>query len=175
MNEIRDLDVAWLAGVLDGEGSISYSQNSARGMAQVNISFHNTSIVLLEKVCAVLASLSVAFSVLDKGRGLRSKAHWKPAFTVKVSGSKHALALLHAVAPHLTAKLDEALCVIEYLEWRLNKVPLHFSRRPDLSSAVAERRESTAAMLVALKARRVTDPVEARLRLVDINRGNVSG
>ena len=174
MNELRDVDVAWLAGVLDGEGQISYAQNSARGMAQVRVAFHNTNLALLEKVCAVLASLSVAFHVTDK-KTQRVRAHWKPGFVVVVSGSKHALMLLRAMAPHLTAKLDEALCVIEYLEWRLNKVPLHFSRRPDLSSAVAERRESTAAMLVALKARRVTDPVEARLRLVDINRGNVSG
>lgn len=96
--ELRLLSVAeaaYLAGLIDGEGTVTLSRKHAGDMRQLAVSISNTELPILE-----LALLSVGAGKLT--RKATTKASHSPSYTYAV-WNRHALALLAQIEPYMTS------------------------------------------------------------------------
>jgi hypothetical protein len=126
---ITDLDIAWLAGVFDGEGCVYVQRSKRKGdrvVCSVALNIANTSAELVERVVRLERGLGCAPVVTFESRYTK-----KPAYYVKVARKVDALALAKALLPHATSKRAELQMAIWYLE-RSCKVRQHVATKQEL-------------------------------------------
>lgn len=111
--------IAWLSGVLDGEGCIiAYWAAPSNGMIgpgmRVNVRFAGTHPTLIFKVTHILKSEGFKFCIAV------SKRHegFKTSADVVVSGKGSVGRLLRLLMPHLTEKKDQAELMLDLIEYR---------------------------------------------------------
>jgi hypothetical protein len=94
--EVRVLstaEAAYLAGLIDGEGTVTLSRKHAGEMRQLVVSISNTELRILE-----FALLSVGAGKLTRKR--TSRTHHTPSYAYTLC-NRQALALLAQIEPHL--------------------------------------------------------------------------
>ena len=102
---LRKVDLAWMAGFMDGEGSIgAYTR-----YYNVYVSITNTERWMLE-----LFKFAFGGNVYDL---LGGEVNWKARYEYKISGDK-ALVMLRALLPYLKLKKGQAELAVQYLEHR---------------------------------------------------------
>ncbi len=110
-------DVAWLAGLIDGDGYIVLSrQKRRRGRVQYEpkVGICNTSHDLIEKAASVLAAMGVGHYVQTRNPKKRL-----PRSDLIVSGFKRCAKLLTYITPYLHSyKHDRALLILAFIEHR---------------------------------------------------------
>ena len=92
-NTLADSDAAYIAGLIDGEGTISLSRRHRNENRQLVISISNTERPLLDHVISVIGAGKIT-------RKRTYKSHHTPSFTYAIS-NRQALNLLAQVTPHL--------------------------------------------------------------------------
>jgi hypothetical protein len=106
--EVRVLciaEAAYLAGLIDGEGTVTLSRKHAGEMRQLVISLSNTGLRILE-----FARISVGGGKLTRKR--TSKSHHTPSY-VYALWNRHALAVLGQVEPYMQSyKRERAQLVL---------------------------------------------------------------
>jgi len=118
-----NLDAAWLAGIIDGEGCIhtTYANgNKNRNHYRCRVEVRNTNPFMIQRITQILSDLGISFFV----HPLKARAPYKEGLVVIVSNYKAIQLLLRTVLPHLTAKYDEAKLMSEFISWRLNEHPM---------------------------------------------------
>ena len=121
-NEIR---LAWLAGLLDGEGSISLVEQTSggyqgklRGSRTITprVSISNTNVPTLRRVEEILTANEIAFYVRwrEPGRRYGFGTLSKPLWTVWVAGVKRSLRFLEIVLPYLVTKAPQAAVLYDW-------------------------------------------------------------
>lgn len=111
-----DTELAWLAGLIDGEGTIALSIFRGRGSGGVKtvFSISNTNLENLGNARPILRALA--------GRDLiprpekRSRSEWRPAFVLRTEKHSDIKAILEAVRPWLVGKRKQAELMLAYLE-----------------------------------------------------------
>lgn len=99
---VSDLDLGWLGGLFDGEGSIS-TQREGRNYPRVDIV--NTDKALLEKAQAILDALEI-----DNSLRLRASTHspkHSPVYQLTIGGSSGIKKFFAQVPVQSKAKLDK--------------------------------------------------------------------
>lgn len=110
---LKDTEAAYLAGIIDGEGTVGLYQGfrkSGRPYKIVLVSVSNTD----ETLMAWLVSIGGGFVARDKSKS--RKPHWKPSFTWAVQAHVDVLGLLKQTLPYLVIKKSRAEMIIDYLE-----------------------------------------------------------
>ena len=123
-----DTDIAWLAGFIDGEGSIGlkvqkYSRGKQVFYVAPYIQVVNTHIATLEPVHRILKGMGAGVYVnWPRPRkvpgGVREISDYKPLWRILVNGLKRCKPVLTALGPYLITKLDDANLVMEFIESR---------------------------------------------------------
>ncbi len=122
----KDLDLAWLAGIVDGEGCIAaywWKQTNPRnrnnhGM-RVMLSVSNTNPDLIRKMSEILVANDVQFNFsASVSRTKGPRASERPCVALVVMGKGRLSKLLPLLIPHLTAKLKQAQLALELIEYR---------------------------------------------------------
>ena len=132
---MKNLDhrLAWLAGIIDGEGCISHRlarMNYVRkrdGVQSVGLDFKvsiaNTDILMVEEVTSIASAIGTKCLKYCHSNGAKSRSTgrsvWKPVWHVSFDSGKRVEAVLAATLPYLVTKRDRAertLAVIRY--WR---------------------------------------------------------
>lgn len=116
-------DTAWLAGVLDGEGSI-YAQVMPPGRntrcdiggMRINVKIGNTSMLLMQKAARIIEAITYRKHRIAMNQS--STVHGRLMYCVEVSSSKAIEALLEATLPYLTVKKAQAEAMLAYCESR---------------------------------------------------------
>lgn len=123
-----EIDLAWLAGLIDGEGNINcgfFSNQLKRStgskhdgsyqVLRIDCVITNTHADAIEKATKILAEIGVKFRVMlrDRKRGV-----WQPCFVVAITGQKNSTNLLRAILKHLTVKRETAKQAILVYEYR---------------------------------------------------------
>ena len=110
-NKLSDAEASWLAGVIDGEGSIGlydYGKEGRRGMIQMG----NTSKEFVEKFKDLIGGGSsikrTVFGVSHKGR--------KPMYHYTLKGSARCYVVLKQIIPYLIIKKEKAIKIVEEIE-----------------------------------------------------------
>lgn len=117
-----EIDLAWLAGIIDGEGNLNVGlfdvQSNKVGepwrVFRLECVIVNTHAFMIEKVTRILAEIGVRFKVQVRDR---KRVNWKPAFVITILGQGNTAKLLANIFPYLTAKQEiarQALLAFEY-------------------------------------------------------------
>lgn len=126
---VCDLDIAWLAGVFDGEGCVHvqrFRRKNGRVTYSVILTLANTSSPLVERYISILRGLGVA-PMID----FATKYTKRPIWYVKLQRKKDALVIAKAILPHSTAKHGELQMAIWYLE-RSCKTRQHVATKQEI-------------------------------------------
>jgi len=92
-NDIGTTQAAYVAGLIDGEGTVALSRKHARDNRQLCVSISNTELPLLDYVLEIVGAGKIT---------AKRTAHPEhtPSFTYAIH-NRQALALLDQIAPHL--------------------------------------------------------------------------
>ena len=90
---IREIDAAYIAGLIDGEGTITLSRKHRNEYRQLAVSISNTERVLLEYVLQTVGAGKIT-------RKRVSHSHHTPSYTYAIY-NRQALRLLEQLQPHL--------------------------------------------------------------------------
>jgi hypothetical protein len=119
---VRDVEIGWLAGVLDGEGSITMSRpGKERASWHAAVFITNTDLRLLQKAQEILFGMGIEEARLHLHDRRYSKAETmqnRPCYRIYVGTCAGMRRLLEAVLPQLTAKREQAILLLEYLSRR---------------------------------------------------------
>jgi DNA modification methylase len=103
--DLADVDAAWLAALIDGEGSITIGRNRRsekdpkhQDVYSVSLSIANTCIPLLEKAARLMGGPNVRQNNIGVNR---------PGYAIQVSGDK-AAGIIRSIKPWLIDKLPQA-------------------------------------------------------------------
>ncbi len=133
MTKVSETDLAWLAGIVDGEGCFSVKRPIARQGAhrcgqrtsyQAWLVICNTSEPMMRRVRSIYDALGVTGAKprrVWKGKKATRWQHW-----LEIAQKHELLRVTQAILPHLTAKRDEALVV----EWFLKRACAVKSYKP---------------------------------------------
>lgn len=112
-----ELDAAWLAGIIDGEGHIAFARNEARGHRVSKVCVGNTDPRMIQRISQILARWGVKFWYQLEANSRRYKGA-REFLILGVAGNLSVSKLLVRIIPHMTAKRDQAEALHEYLIWR---------------------------------------------------------
>lgn len=112
---MNETDIAWLAGLIDGEGCIFMRRLSPQRQKSIDsrLEIHTPSIRMFERVTKALDDLEIQYS-LEIGR--MQKKSTRPANKITVNKKHELKNLLLLIQPYLYVKLPEAEVMLEYLD-----------------------------------------------------------
>jgi hypothetical protein len=119
----HEVDAAWLAGIIDGEGCIhtTYANGKkSKNHYRCRVEVRNTDPFMIQRITQILANSQIQFFL----QFVKYEGKWKDQLVVVVTGYKAIQSLLKMVLPHLTAKQKEAQLMAEFINWRLNAHPM---------------------------------------------------
>lgn len=113
---VKLTDIGWLAGIMDGEGTITLSLGTDRpkGHMHLCVAFSNTSVVVAEKVQRILCELEIDWKTYTACK----VTGWKAIHQVKVMRIDDVKKLLIILEDHLTCKREQARLMLEFLHER---------------------------------------------------------
>ena len=100
--------LAWLGGIIDGEGSISIDKKYNRPN---RLEIGNTNQLLINKICSILSELEIPFRCYRRDRPNSTK----PFITVDITGVRRIKEICRLTLPYLTAKRDKAKYVLNFI------------------------------------------------------------
>jgi hypothetical protein len=128
---VTDIELGWLAGVIDGEGTIAFSPYPLRHKGKIiqelrikpQIIVTNTDKVLIEKVSDIFgrSNIGVHFQTRTQhGNSFSGNklTRYRPLHVANISGFKRARKALELIGPHLVSKRVKAEMVLRYIVQR---------------------------------------------------------
>jgi hypothetical protein len=112
VKKVTQFELGWLAGIIDGEGSITVCKRGPTYVPTLKMS--NTSKILIEKYCDILDRLDISY----KCYGAQKEGNRKYQWTVCVDGRPRVYKALNAIQDLLVAKQKQAAKVAEWIESR---------------------------------------------------------
>lgn len=118
----REVELAWLAGILDGEGCLELNMKKAKnGKRYLNpkIRIYNTDIRMIEKVSRIYKSLNLVFFYTlgnnGKHRSPLTGKRWKTQIGICIASQGTTRKLLEIVMPYLVNKKSMAQIIIKVI------------------------------------------------------------
>ena len=119
-NQHATLKLAWLAGIIDGEGSIMIPRYHRNGNPRYGyrVSISNTNVSIINRCKEILDMLQIKYCnyTQDRGKdGLRRKI----THQIHITNKKGILIVLENIIPHLVGKRKQAELLNEFLsDWK---------------------------------------------------------
>lgn len=112
----REGDLAWLAGIIDGEGCLSVDLKMAdngKKYLMPKIRVINTDVRMVQKCARIYVDLNVVFYYnINKKR----KDHYKDQMAIIVSSQGSSMKVLNAIIPYLANKQEIAIVMLKIIE-----------------------------------------------------------
>lgn len=110
---VSESEKGWLAGLIDGEGSI-HIDIDPRGGSHPYLTITNTNRLIIEATVSIWHRLGIGCRVQNRNGTKR------PIQDVQVIGYKRLKPALIAIMPYLIGKADQALTLYQFVESRLS-------------------------------------------------------
>ena len=113
----REVDLAWLAGIIDGEGCLSLDLKLAgngKPYLSAKVRVINTDVRMIQKCARVYIDLNVVFYYSIHRR---TQAHYKDQTAIIVSSQGSSLKILEAIWPYLANKQATAKVMSDILRF----------------------------------------------------------
>jgi len=126
MKLLNEVESAWLAGVIDGEGSVYLGKHTSRRSVLCQIIIANTNLAFIQKVyeitqCGIIKEyqpLGTKYGTLIS----RKKGLWN----WRLSGMQNCASLLKQILPFLIIKTSKAKQIILFADFRKGKGHHHY-------------------------------------------------
>jgi hypothetical protein len=118
--ESSKLQLAWLGGIWDGEGTITFVLKQ-HIKYQPTCSVVNTNKIIIDKVIHILEDNKIPHWV----HFYEATKTWKRRWRVEVSGLRRTKKFLIVLMPYLVSKKQQAALMLEFVESRLKKLGIH--------------------------------------------------
>ena len=115
--QVTATEIAWLAGIWDGEGTISVCYGQ-KHIASPRVSVVNTNPSIIRRVCEILDGLGIGHRLLEKGQGGFPGSH-KQCWIITVERLANAARFLLHLDPYLIGKIEQARLLRRFLDSRL--------------------------------------------------------
>lgn len=119
---MKDTDLAWLAGIWDGEGTITVFSNTEKsGQKKIKplCVVVNTDIQIISKIQEILLSLDCNFVITERKK---EKKHHSLCWSISTGNMLYIDRLLTAISPYLFGiKRAKADIVLRYVKQRMSK------------------------------------------------------
>jgi hypothetical protein len=124
MMRLSGTQIGYLAGIMDGEGTVTFVYHKSR--TNVNVihspvvyicAVANSNPLIIERVASLLDKLSIRYGIHSPKREWNKKAVKKP-YAIHLKGMDSAKKYLKVIREALSAKKEQAELVLEYLERR---------------------------------------------------------
>lgn len=137
-SRMKESDIAWLAGILDGEGTFGTTTggNGAK-CCTPKMQIGNTSLLLIEKACNIIREVSGGYEAYRSARQTQCKSG-SIIHTMEISRREVLDQMLQLLLPHLTAKKAQAEEIIAFIASR-NKKPSRNSRYDEYERGLLDR------------------------------------
>lgn len=115
-------DIAWLAGIFDGEGSLIMGARKDRYLPTLGLHLVNTDLLLLGKSQMILQSIIKRPVRLSSPKKIYQSAvvqSRKQCFSINLRKQSELFKILTLLRPYLTSKARKADLILAYLEHRL--------------------------------------------------------
>jgi len=118
-----EIELAYLAGVIDGEGCISLERNGNRRLngvtgLQAMVCVTNTNEALISYCLNIFRRIGVNPYIKSQAVGYGKKARCKTCYWLTTQGLTKTKKVLEAVLPYLIAKRAQAELVLEFIKLR---------------------------------------------------------
>jgi len=113
--------VSWLAGFIDGEGSIGFDKTSKKDFHYPHVIITSTHKPTIERVVEILSAIGVQCWVTK--HTVKNPKH-KQDWNVIIRGLKRVKPLLDIIIPHLFTKREQAQAILDFTNYRLS-LPSH--------------------------------------------------
>lgn len=120
--QVTQTDLAWLAGIWDGEGHFSIRRtilhrgNSPQYSPRLGVT--NSNVQILTKAREILDTLGIGYYFREKDQGGFDGSQ-KQVWLIAVETMVNAVKVITAIRPYLVGKTFQADCILEYCERRL--------------------------------------------------------
>jgi hypothetical protein len=134
-------EIGWLAGIMDGEGSVVLVQGSEKrktdglGSIGCRVLIAVCDLEILRKYTQILSDLEVSYRYVRQDKYMKEGAKYSrpnPVVQVYIARLDSVVKLLDVITPHLTLKKKVAVLVREVAQWRLdNARMMQYHRGPE--------------------------------------------
>lgn len=109
--ELTNEEAAWLAGLIDGDGCLTYSNDKRNGAIRPILSIANTHENTMKWI----------HKRLELSKLIKSKDNWRPRFSIGISAFRTLKYLLLQIAPYLRIKKKQAKLMLEFIEVKIQR------------------------------------------------------
>jgi hypothetical protein len=118
---IREVDLAYLAGIIDGEGTVTLERNGTRRLSGVmgfspKVIVANSNRALIQRVVDIFVMLGVTPYIKSQEAGKYSRG--KVMYWVSTMSLTKCAKILRPLLPYLVAKNAQARIVLDFIERR---------------------------------------------------------
>ena len=106
------VDRAWLAGIIDGEGTIILG-NPMTGRMTVQVRVENTDPYMIQRISQIWERHNIKFSL-----GFQRRPPKRDTLAINSTGYGSVKKALELVLPYLTTKYKQAVCLLRFIDYR---------------------------------------------------------
>lgn len=117
--------ICWLAGIVDGEGSIGLKRCTLKRGNKVYlnyapmISIANNDLRMMDEIRAIFDKLKIKYSFTKRELSKRNKK-WKDNYAVSITSYQMGINFLEIVLPYLISKKEQSEILIDFCRDRVN-------------------------------------------------------
>lgn len=114
-------DLAYLAGLIDGEGCIAIQKSKQNGRPTYAINFKvtNSDPNIVDRVQSIMLGLGVNPYIREKNN--QDRPEWKSWFDIYLTKGSNIQTVLRAVLPYLVGKRARAFIMLRYIDKMIDK------------------------------------------------------
>lgn len=137
MMSVQDVDLAWLAGIIDGEGCFtiySVSRIDAKMPSpSANITITNSNCLLLERCKEILDEINIKYLYHDPKNGHQQG---RKVMRIRVKNYSSIQRLIELILPFLVGKADQARVMLEFVSLAGQRGKLNLQDRTELMNKI---------------------------------------
>lgn len=148
--QATQLELAWLAGIVDGEGSFTMSYSKNKKAFTPKIAIANTDEKIISKAVTILDTIECFMYVNNKTQGHLGK---KPVWYIQIERFKNIRKFLEYMLPYLIGKKAQGELMLRFVNLRIPKLSYSRNPRVDQYKGYTEEETKVALECRALNAR----------------------
>ncbi len=130
---VHDIDLAWLAGIIDGEGCFCIFTNCRKDAGNpsisANLTITNSNCLLLNRCREILDALEIKYIYQDPKNGHQ---RGRRVMRVKIQNYSSLQRIIELMLPYFVGKAEQAKLVLEFANLAGQRGKLHYDARTEM-------------------------------------------
>jgi hypothetical protein len=137
---VQDVDLAWLAGIIDGEGCFCIFTNNRGNSAinpsiSANLTITNSNCLLLNRCREIFDALEIKYLYHDPKNGHQ---RGRRVMRVRIKNYSSLQRIIELMLPYFVGKAEQAKLVLEFVSLAGQRGKLHYEARLQLMNKAKE-------------------------------------